>query len=206
MTRQFQIDQGYLPAASEVRSWESSLPVLMADLRDAGLEDVEVLVEHRLPLSSKRTDVIVCGEHPKTGDPSYLVVELKQWTTAQADPEDAELVRIAAYGEHPVLHPGRQVQNYVDYMGDFVRVLDGHRDRMCGAAYLHNASETGVASLRDRPETDSSRLFTGDQRGRWLDFLQARFAAVPGAPAADALVSSATAPSKQLMKLAAAEI
>ncbi len=89
LTRQFQIDQGYMPAASEVRSWESSLPVLMADLRDAGLEDVEVLVEHRLPLSSKRTDVIVCGEHPKTGDPSYLVVELKQWSAAQADPDDA---------------------------------------------------------------------------------------------------------------------
>lgn len=207
LTRQFRIDQGYLPPASEVRSWESSLPVLMADLRDAGLEDVEVLVEHRLPLSSKRTDVIVCGEHPKTRDPSYLVVELKQWSTAQADPDDVELVRVAAYGDRCVLHPGRQVQNYVDYMADFVRVLDGHRDRIRGAAYLHNATQAGVASLRQRAETDTSRLFTGDERGRWLDYLQSRFAAGSGgAPAADALVSSATAPSKQLMKLAAAEI
>lgn len=206
LTRQFQVDQGYRPPASEVRSWESSLPVLMADLHDAGREDVEVLVEHRLPLSSKRTDVIVCGQHPKTGDPSYLVVELKQWSAALADPDDVELVRIAAYGDRPVLHPGRQVQNYVDYMADFVRVLDGRRDRIRGAAYLHNASEAAVASLRARPETDTSRLFTADERGRWLDYLQARFAAVPGAPAADALVSSAVAPSKQLMTLAAAEI
>lgn len=195
-----------MPPASEVRSWQSSLPVLMADLQDAGLADVEVLVEHRLPLSSKRTDVILCGQHPRTGDPSYVVVELKQWSAAQADPDDVDLVRIAAYGDRPVLHPGRQVQNYVDYMADFVRVLDGHRDRIGGAAYLHNASNAGVASLRQRAETATSRLFTNDERGRWLTYLQTHFAPAPGAPAADALVASPTAPSKQLMKLAASEL
>lgn len=206
LTRQYSIDVGYRPSASEVRSWESSLPVLMRDLHDAGLEDVEVLVEHRLPLSSKRTDVVVCGEDPRNGEPAYLVVELKQWSAAQADPDDVELVRIAAYGDHPVLHPGRQVQRYVDYMADFVRVLDGHPNRIRGAAYLHNASEAAVSSLRARPETDTSRLFTGDERGRWLEYLRTRFSAAPGAAAADALLSSAVSPSKQLMKLAAAEI
>ena len=38
---------GYRPSASEVRSWKASLPVLAADLRDAGLSSVEVLVEFR---------------------------------------------------------------------------------------------------------------------------------------------------------------
>lgn len=206
LTRQFSIDVGYLPSSGEVRSWESSLPVLMSDLADAGLEDVEVLVEHRLPLSSKRTDVILCGEHPSSGDPSYLVVELKQWSAARADPDDVELVHIDAYGDRPVLHPGRQVQNYVDYMADFVKVLDGRREQIRGAAYLHNATASAVASLRARPETDTSRLFTGDDRGRWLEYLSSRFAPTAGAAAADALVTSAVAPSKQLMKLAAAEI
>ncbi len=196
----------YMPSSGEVRSWESSLPVLMGDLRDAGLDDLEVLVEHRLPLSSKRTDVILCGRHPRTGDPNYLVVELKQWARAQADPEDVELVRVDAYGDRPVLHPGRQVQNYVDYMVDFVRALDGNPDAVKGAAYLHNAAESGVASLRLRPETEASRLFTADDRGRWLDYLRAQFAPDSGAIAADALLSSAVAPSKQLMKLAAQEI
>ena len=206
LTRQFTIDVGYMPSSGEVRSWESSLPVLMGDLRDAGLDDLEVLVEHRLPLSSKRTDVILCGRHPRTGDPNYLVVELKQWSRAQADPEDVELVRVDAYGDRPVLHPGRQVQNYVDYMVDFVRALDGKPDAVKGAAYLHNAAESGVASLRLRPETEASRLFTADDRGRWLDYLRAQFAPDSGATAADALLSSAVAPSKQLMKLAAQEI
>jgi len=206
LTRQFTIDVGYMPSSGEVRSWESSLPVLMGDLRDAGLGDLEVLVEHRLPLSSKRTDVIACGQHPRTGDPNYLVVELKQWSRAQVDPDDIELVHVDAYGDRPVPHPGRQVQNYVDYMVDFVRALEGKPDAVKGAAYLHNAAENGVTSLRLRPETQASRLFTADDRGRWLDYLRSQFAPDSDPGAADALLSSAVAPSKQLMKLAAQEI
>ncbi len=206
LTQQYAIDVGYLPSSGEVRSWQSSLPVLMQDLAEAGLADVEVLVEHRLPLSSKRTDVIVAGNHPKTGQPSYLVVELKQWTHAQADPEDVELVTVDAYGPRPVLHPGKQVQNYVAYMLDFVKALAGRSDSVAGAAYLHNASEAGVATLRRRPETEASRLFTGDERGRWLEYLAGHFAPDSGADAADTLLASAVAPSKQLMSLAAREI
>lgn len=206
LTQQFAIDVGYLPSAGEVRSWRSSLPVLMADLADAGLADVEVLVEHRLPLSSKRTDVIVAGEHPRTGQPSYLVVELKQWSHARADPDDCELVTVDSYGSRPVLHPGKQVQNYVDYLLDFVKALEGRADSVRGAAYLHNAAESGIATLRQRPESEASRLFTGEQRGRWLEYLAARFAPGSGARAADMLLSSAVAPSKQLMELAAREI
>jgi uncharacterized protein len=52
-----------------MRSWQSSLPVLAQDLSDAGLSDVEVLVEHRLPLTSKRADAVLCGVHPRTGEP-----------------------------------------------------------------------------------------------------------------------------------------
>jgi DUF2075 family protein len=206
LTQQYKIDVGYQPSSGEVRSWRSSLPVLMSDLADAGLADVEVMVEHRLPLSSKRTDVIVAGVHPRTGQPSYLVVELKQWSRAHAFPDDLDLVTVDAYGAHPVLHPGKQVQNYVDYMRDFVRVLEGRADSLAGAAYLHNASEAGVRTLRQRPETESSRLFSREQRGQWLEFLTHRFAPAPGVEAADSLLASAVAPSKQLMTLAAGEI
>jgi hypothetical protein len=68
--------------AGEIRSWERSLHTLSADLVQAGLDDVEVLVEYQLPLTSKRADVVLCGVHPRTGQPSYVVVELKQWSSA----------------------------------------------------------------------------------------------------------------------------
>jgi hypothetical protein len=45
---------GPRPSPSEARSWSRSIPVLAHDLVEAGLGDVEVLLEHRLPLSSRR--------------------------------------------------------------------------------------------------------------------------------------------------------
>ncbi len=44
-----------------------SIPVLARDLVEAGLDNVEVLLEHRLPLSSRRVDAILAGRHPVTG-------------------------------------------------------------------------------------------------------------------------------------------
>lgn len=41
------------PSEPEKRSWKASLPVLAADLMAAGLDNVEVLIEYALPLTSK---------------------------------------------------------------------------------------------------------------------------------------------------------
>ena len=58
---------GYRPSPSEVKSWQRSLPALARDLADAGLRRVEMLVEYKLPLTSKRVDVVLAGVHPRTG-------------------------------------------------------------------------------------------------------------------------------------------
>src|SRR5829696_7012298 len=79
-------------SAAESRSWDASLRVLADDLLQAGLEQVEVLLEYQLPLSSKRVDVVLAGRHPRRDGPSYVVLELKQWTDAELFEGDAELV------------------------------------------------------------------------------------------------------------------
>ncbi len=71
---------GRRPSDGEVRSWNASLPVLVNDLMHIGLQNIEVLFEQQLPLTSKRVDAVLAGVHPKTGMPSYVVVELKQWS------------------------------------------------------------------------------------------------------------------------------
>jgi hypothetical protein len=55
---------GPRPSPGEARSWDRSIPVLADDLVQAGLGNVEVLLEHRLPLSSRRVDAILAGRHP----------------------------------------------------------------------------------------------------------------------------------------------
>jgi hypothetical protein len=200
-------DLGVRPSPAEKRSWDRSVPALAHDLVEAGLGGVEVLLEHKLPLSSRRVDAILAGQHPVTGAPSYVIVELKQWSGAELYEDDPSLVLIDGYGHHPLLHPQDQVRRYCEYLIDFTPVLQDESESVAGAAYLHNATEHGVAALRKLPETTHSRLFTGERRAEFLKFLQSRLAAdAPGAPYADTFLSSRAAPSRQLLAVAADEI
>jgi hypothetical protein len=191
---------------SEMRSWDASLRVLADDLMQAGLVNVEVLLEYQLPLTSKRVDVVLAGRHPRREGPSYVVLELKQWTTAELFEGDPELVVQPTYGPRPVLHPIAQVRAYGEYLLDFVAALHGTTDVLAGAAYLHNASEVQVGALYNYPQDELGRLFTGQNRGEFLDFLRSRLSPTDGSHYADRLLASATAPSKQLMAVAAEEI
>ncbi len=198
---------GVRPSPSEARSWDRSIPVLAHDLVQAGLGNVEVLLEHRLPLSSRRVDAILAGAHPLTGAPSYVVVELKQWSEAELYEDDPALVTVNGYGHQPRLHPLDQVRGYCEYLVDFLPALGGDADSVSGVAYLHNATDHGVALLRQFPESRQARMFTGERRAEFLDFLRSRLAAdISGAAYADAFLSSRAAPSRQLLAVAADEI
>ena len=59
ISEQMQIRTGRRPSDSERRSWQRSIPALRADLISAGLNDVEMLFEFQLPLTSKRADVVL---------------------------------------------------------------------------------------------------------------------------------------------------
>lgn len=199
---------GYRPGVSEQRSWRSSLPVLAADLVQAGLPDVELLMEYQLPLTSRRADVVLAGAHPQTGQASYVVVELKQWTAATAFEGDDRLVEVPDTPGPARLHPVRQVEGYVDYLLDYLTVLADEPDAVVGAAYLHNATDPlKVVDLHALPGSARGRLFTGADRGAFHEFLRSRLATGnAGGVHGDRFLHSAVAPSKQLLKVAADEV
>ena len=198
---------GRKAAPAEQASWRRSLPVFAADLVDAGLGDVEMLVEYHLPLTSQRADVVLAGTHPGTGKPSYVVVELKQWSAASAFEGDPEIVAVPGMPGGPRLHPVVQVRGYCEYLLDFARVLADLPDSLAGMAYLHNAADPAqVKDLLAVPVSTTGRFFTAADKGAMFDFLKSRLAPFSGREAADLLINSPIAPSKQLLKLAAAEI
>ena len=124
-----------------------------------------MLVEHHLPLTSKRADVILAGQHPRTKRASYVVVELKQWSRARRWEDDPELVLINGYPRDPRLHPVAQVRGYCSYIADFTKTLHDLDDALAGAAYLHNATQpAAVIDLYDYPQDTYGRLFTGARR------------------------------------------
>jgi hypothetical protein len=199
------VTTGRSPSESERKSWQRSLPVLAHDLVQAGLGEIEMLVEYQLPLTSKRADVVLAGVDRHTGEDAYVVVELKQWSQAELYEDDERLVVVE--GMHRLLqHPLLQVQGYCDYIADFAASLNGNSNAVRGVAYLHNAADLDVDDLFGLATTERTRLFTKSRRGAFLEYLRDQFAPDSGAGAGDRLLTSAVRPSKQLLKVAAAEI
>ncbi|WP_371602508.1 DUF2075 domain-containing protein [Streptomyces sp. NBC_01220] len=205
LAEQFVHVHGYRPSTSEARSWERSIPALANALNEAGLDQVEILLEYGLPLNSKRADAVVAGVHPQTGEPSYVVVELKQWSSAEPDDEDPSLCRIDAYAR-PVLNPVDQVRAYCQYLVSFNGALAEHPHRVSGAAYLHNATEFGVRGLFEAEQDAFGQLFIGARRGEFINYLRTRLGTGSGASAADELLAGKIGPSRQLMAVAAQEV
>jgi Uncharacterized conserved protein (DUF2075) len=197
---------GFNVSPAEHRSWDRSLPVLARDLVDAGLSQVEMLIEYQVPYSSLRVDVVLAGQDRRTGGDAYVVVELKQWSHAELFEDDPKLVLVDHLRGGPKLHPALQAKGYCDQLSGFMTVLRDDPHALHGVAYLHNAAKRDVADLYDQVQDDQTRLFTQTTRGAFVDYLRDRFAPAPGTGAADRLLDSKIRPSRQLMKVAAAEI
>lgn len=207
MLEQMLYRTGYRAGPAEQSSWKRSLPAFATDLADAGLGDVEMLVEYHLPLTSQRADVVLAGTHPVTGEVSYVVVELKQWSSAYAFEGDPEILEVPGVPGGPRLHPVIQVRGYCDYLLDFARVVEERPNSVAGMAYLHNAVNPAlIKDLLGVPVSTTGMLFTAADKEAMFDFLRSRLAPGSGCGAGDLLISSPIAPSKQLLKLAAAEI
>jgi DUF2075 family protein len=197
---------GHGVSPAERKSWARSLSVLAQDLADAGLDDVEVLVEYQLPLTSRRIDAVLAGVHPKTGADSFVVIELKQWSYATRY-EDSDTLVDVEHAPGARLHPGIQVGEYCQYLIDFLGLLSDTRNTVRGAAYLHNAVDRDVAELFERPATEQSRIFTKQRRAAFLDYLRASLdAGHSGAAAADRFLHSTVRPSRHLLTDAAREL
>lgn len=200
MLQQYMSDYRSAAGQSEQRSWRRSLPALAEDLAAAGLDEVDVLLEFGLPLTSQRADVILAGTHPGTGNPSFVVVELKQWSAAEPFEGDDALVSVPGL-PGPVLHPARQVDGYRRYLTNYLANLHGHEDWVDAVAYLHGAQcDDDVSNIVGAAE---ARVFTGGRREALRAHLRERLG---GTGSADVLLTSSVRPSAKLMQIAAEEV
>ncbi|MFF9841900.1 DNA/RNA helicase domain-containing protein [Streptomyces sp. NPDC013740] len=196
---------GHELGASQVALWERSIAALVGVLMDAGLDQVEMIMEYELPLTSKRADVILAGVHPDSGDPSYIVIEVKQWSNAEPVEGEPTLCRVPPYPQ-PVLNPVEQARRYSDYLASTLEALAGHPERITGAAYLYNATDFDSADLHRGERGAQGSLFTADSRREFISFLRERLARHSGEAAANELLTGRTRPAKRLMDIAAAEV
>ncbi len=191
----------YRPSPSEVTSWQNSLRAMADVLKLADLTDQGILVELRLPLTSRRLDCLITGSNPEEGD-SAVIVELKQWTNV-GHSTVSECVTIAhgsRIKDH--LHPSAQVRNYERYLQDTHPAFSEGGISLGSCAYLHNAQfdpespiwETSVSAL-----TDTYPAFAGNQPDALATFLDQRVTGPDDGSILDRVAVSAFRPHKRLL-------
>lgn len=168
----------YRPGLAEVNSWRNSLGAMAHVLQLADLRDQGVLVELKLPLSSKRLDVLITGSNPTTGD-SAVIIELKQWTTVgRSNITDCVTVDMGGR-EVDRLHPSRQVAQYQRYLEDTHPAFSEGGIALDACAYLHNAQHDPRSPLNHSQFAAllaTNPTFAADQLNAFTDFLDARIA------------------------------
>jgi hypothetical protein len=126
----------YKPSPSEVMSWRNSLGAMANVMQLADLRDQGGLVELKLPLSSKRLDVLITGSNPTTND-TAVIVELKQCTNVgRSNITDCVTVDMGGR-EVDRLHPSRQVAQYQRYLLDTHPAFTDGGGSLDGRAYHH---------------------------------------------------------------------
>ena len=165
----------YRPSPSEVTSWRNSLLAMAQVLQVADLTDQGILVELKLPLSSKRLDVLITGANPTTKRDSAVIVELKQWTeVGRSWITDCVTVN---YGGKPrdTLHPSRQVAQCQRYLQDtHPAFADDLAIALDACAYLHYAQPDPTSPLYHADFADllaTNPAFTGNQLDAFATFL-----------------------------------
>lgn len=191
---------------SEFRAWTNSLRAMRLALDDARLpDDTGIMIEYRLPATSRRIDFIVAG-NDASASPGFVVIELKQWSEAKPDPECPSMVFANTGNSHcgETPHPCYQAQSYRDFLALMNTSVEIRRLRAFSCAFMHNYPSRGAADPLARPPyaelVHDSPLFGRFDSGALGDFIRARVGSGHGEDIVNDLFRAEIAPSKSLIE------
>ena len=141
---------GRKPGASELVSWQNSLPKVRDLIEIAGLKENMIALEYEAPYSQSRIDCLIFGGS-SDGSSNIVLIELKQWSSVKALEDEGNYVETYTGGaERIVPHPSQQIKGYDNYLKGFVSEFDEPPPiTLFSCAYCHNY-----------PKEDSSGLFS----------------------------------------------
>ncbi|MDZ7683876.1 MAG: DUF2075 domain-containing protein [Gammaproteobacteria bacterium] len=134
----FERELGRSTGRSEIESWKNSMIYMNNALTGAGIpHDAGVAIEYRIPQSSKRIDFILTGLD-EAGRDTAVIVELKQWSEANATEKDAVVETVVGRGMREFPHPSYQAWTYAALIRDFNESAHDGKIDLRPCAYLHN--------------------------------------------------------------------
>lgn len=160
---------------SEIRSWRFSLQSMAKVLTDDEIPaDAGVAIEYNIPQTGKRVDFIVTGRN-ESRSLNLIIVELKQWESAQLTEMDGLVSTYLGGGVRPETHPSYRAWSYAAHLEGFNEFVSKGGVALQPCAYLHNYIPDGV--IRHdfyAPYLDRAPVFLkGDEeRTKLRDFIK----------------------------------
>lgn len=172
----FRAKTGRKVGQAEIRSWANSLEYMGKVLMDEAIPgDCGVAIEYTIPQTAKRVDFLITGKNAEQQD-CLIIVELKQWETAEKTDKDAVVVTRLGGGRVETNHPSYQAWSYAALLENFNEAVYSSDIRLKPCAYLHNYADAGGPLLDPfyAPHLEKAPLFLkgGDERRKLQDFIK----------------------------------
>ena len=133
---------------AEFNSWKNSLPQMGLIVANEQIDnDVQVALEYRIPLTSKRVDFMVAGSN--NDKDNVVIVELKQWSDCQITDKENVVVAYTGHANREVAHPSQQAYSYAKLIENFNEDIRINDIGLVPCAYLHNYKEINRSSICD---------------------------------------------------------
>lgn len=124
---------------SEINSWRESMLRMRGVLADKEIPDTTgVAIEFNIPHTSKRIDFLLSG-FDKNKNNSIIIIELKQWTHADAVlDKDGIVSTITGKALREVPHPSYQAWSYASLINSYNQDVYNRNVGLHPCAFLHN--------------------------------------------------------------------
>ena len=124
---------------SEVNSWRESMLRMRGVLADNEIPDnAGVAIEFNIPHTSNRIDFLLSG-YDKNKNNSIIIIELKQWTHANAVlGKDGIVSTVTGKSLREVTHPSYQAWSYASLINSYNQEVYDRNVGLHPCAFLHN--------------------------------------------------------------------
>lgn len=164
---------GYHTSKNEIRSWKNSMMRIYAIITDQEIPmSAGITIEYQIPLSSNRIDFIISGYNEEK-QKKVIIIELKQWETAQKTPKDAIVKTRFQKGIAEVTHPSYQAFSYSSMLMCFNQNIQEGNMELLPCAYLHNYAPDNIITDSFYQEyIDKAPLFLKPDANKLKDFIK----------------------------------
>jgi DUF2075 family protein/DNA replication protein DnaC len=164
---------------NEVLSWKNSLPILIKLINQAGLTDLDLIMEYETPLNS-RIDALLVGYNKATSRPTAMIIELKQWQSINTEfTESNTFVKLDNVEEESSIrsHPIAQTHTYRSHLKCNHSNLGDNQVDILEIQYLHNYKnkEELFSNQYDIYNSKRENCFVLGEENRLVELLRSTF-------------------------------